>query len=191
MEPTVIIDQNYFNDCGLKNDKLDRIINIYPKCVIVSQRKNYNTNHKLQWYTGKIVLTTEKFELGKWVYFQSVKDSVDLHEINCGFIISEEDVYLSIPQVSGVSDSTNEEFYNLEYFRQKRVDEAEHDLPFKIKWALNRVWYLRKKKFKITNAIKLVSKQSGIDYNTIRTAFNKRMVNLRWGKNDYKNRETD
>jgi hypothetical protein len=187
---TIVIDRDYFKGIDVSNEKIDRIINAYPDCIIVNQKKEFNTNHHLAWYVGMVVLTSEKFELGSWVYFQDVRYIVESHGVDCGYIIDGNDVYLTIPSVTG-SDSTNEEFFNLTFFKKKRIYESEKDLPYELIWALDRVAYLRKKRFSTINACRRVSEQSGIEYDTIYNHFCKRAIHSRWAKKDYEKRETN
>ena len=180
---TIVIDQDFFSKYGITREQNARILNSYPDCIVVRDKKEINTNHHYMWYQGQIVLTSENFELGRVVFFQEIKYHDDRGYENIS-IVHENDVYLEIPEAKN-SDSTNEGFYNLEFFRQKRIYESEKDLDYKLIWSLDRVAFLRKKRFSAKKACERVSEQSGIDFDTIYNGYCKRAINLRWAKKDY------
>jgi len=185
------IDLGYFEKLGISQEKVNKMIERYPNCIMVKNKEEYrNHNYPTAWYKGTLILATDGFGLGNEVFFDTYEYTHYVGQEPAGIFVNIGNAFHKIPPYTG-NDSTASEFYNLEYYRQKRVYERERDLGFEMVWALNRVAYLRKKRFNTQNACKRVAEQSGLDYQNILNKFYARCAHLKWGAKDYKKRETN
>lgn len=179
------IDSEFFRYVEVSDETLNKALNEFPGCLMVSGLDQVETEHKYAWFGGKIVVAPEGFELGSEVFFQDYEHSYKHDKQNeTTTAVKVEQVVKEIPRVK--VEPPEENFYNFEFFRQKRIHELEKDYPFEMIWALNRVWYLRQKKKLLVDACKEVSEKSGLDYSNIISSFNRRIAVMRWAKEDYK-----
>lgn len=181
------IDSEFFRGVEVPDEAITRALNQFPKCLMVSGLKQIKTEHKYAWFSGKIVVAPEGYELGSNTFFQEYEHTYRHDKQNeTTTMVKIANTRTKIPPIS---DSTTNDFYVLQFFRDKRIYEMEKErnYPFELIWALNRVSYLREHKWSVRNAIERVAAQSGIDYDTIFRGFSSRASQMRWANRDYKN----
>lgn len=189
------VNHKFFNEIAA-DEIIRKILEHYPESVTVKDVSIIDDSKisKYILYRGEIVLTSDSknFELGKIVYYynssysqQDLNGEIIFDVVSIDKILHDEDVSKQY-RVYIDSDSTSE--LTLDYFKFKRVYEIEkqHNYPFIMIWALNRVDYLMNRRgWKGKSAIEMASKRFGVSYPRLYEGYSRRQAVRRWAKEDY------